>query len=66
MTYWVKTDESYKYGIIKWLYSLIHCNAKHAMQQFIIITITTHSFTAATTYTHLATSSGLSPSPTSE
>ena len=66
MTYWVKTNEPYKYGIIKWLHSLIQFNAERAVQQTTIITTTTHSFAAATTYTHLPTSSGLSPSPTSE
>jgi len=65
MTYWVKTDESSKYGIVKWLHSFILCSA---VQQTIIIktTTTTHSFAAATTYTQLPTSSGLFPHPPSE
>jgi hypothetical protein len=52
MTYWVKTDESYKYGIVKWLHSLIQCNAEREVQQTIIITTSTHSFAAVTTSPH--------------
>jgi hypothetical protein len=49
MMYWVKTDESSEYGIVKWLHSRVSSAMLNVQcNRLIIKTTTTHSFATAT------------------